>query len=191
MNLSASIKWGIRVLENFSKLTGEEQKVFNFVITYQALIYELDNVFTLINAILERIKNKGLSLKEKKICIKMFPEVQGKSVREQKVLGLIMDYLNDTSAKITPKKRVWHASSDIIESIFGSYKAMKSKNPLHGITGYVLILPLLTKMNEQNNLTNFDSKLALERILLKNISDWKNTHLTENLAIKRQIKLAG
>jgi nucleoside diphosphate kinase len=191
MNLSASIKWGIRVLENFSKLTGEEQIVFDFVRTYQALIYELNDVFTLINAILKRIKNNGLSIKEKKKCIKMFPKVQGKSVRVQKVLGLIMDYLNDTCAKIKAKKSVWHASSDIIESIFGTYKALKSKNPLHGITNYVLLLPLLTQVNEKNNLINFDSKQALEQVLLKDIKAWKNAHLTENLAVKRQLKLAG
>jgi hypothetical protein len=148
-------------------------------------------VFTLINAILERVKNNGLSVNEKKKCIKMFPEVQGKSVREQKVLGLIMDYLNDTCAKIKAEKSVWHASSDIIESIFGTYKALKSKNPLHGITNFVLLLPMLTKMNEENSLINFDSKQVLERVLLKDISAWKNAHLTENLAVKRQLKLAG
>jgi hypothetical protein len=191
MNLSASINWAMRVLKNYSNLTLEEQRVFNFVKSYEKLIYELNNVFTLVNTILKRVKNEGISVKQAEECIKMLVNEQGKSVREQKVLESIKDYLRQTSAKIIADNSVWHASSDIIESIFGTYKALKSKNPLHGITTYVLLLPLLTKMDKNNNLVNFDSKQVLESVLLRDLTAWKNTHITENLAIKRQIKLTG
>jgi len=190
LNLSESIDWGIGVLKNDSKLTEEEQKVFGFVKTHQGLIYELHEVFTKVNTVLKRIKNNGISKKEAKGCIKMLQTKSTKSVRVQKVMELIRNYLQETSAKMITEKTVWHASSDIIESIFGTYKSRKSKNPLHGITAYVMLLPLLTKVNEDNRLTDVDCKETLERVFLKDLTDWKNKHLTENLAVKRQMKLA-
>ena len=191
MNLSASIKWGIRLLKNYSKLTEEEQKVFSFVKTYRQLINELYNVFTQVNTVLERVKNNGISVKEAEECIKTMNANPCQSVREQKVMESIKTYLMETSAKIVTQDSVWQASSDIIESIFGTYKARKSKNPLHGITTYVLLLPMLTKMDENNKLTDFNCKQALEGVLLRDLTNWRDKHLTENLAIKRHIKLAG
>jgi hypothetical protein len=191
MNLSASINWAIGVSKNYSTLTEEEQKVFGFVKTYQVLINELHEVFTHVNAILKRIKNNGISKNGALACIKMLQTKSTKSLRKQKVMELIKKYLQETSAKVITKNNVWHASSDIIESIFGTYKSRKSKNPLHGITTYVMLLPLLTKVDENNRLTNVDCKQALETVLLKDLTDWKYKHLTENLAIKRQMKLAS
>ena len=191
MNLSASIDWGIKLLKNYSKLTEEEQKVFGFVKTYQELIHELHGVFTRVNTILKRIKNNGISKKEAKACIKTLHTEATKSLREQKVMELIKKYLQETGAKLLNEKSVWNVSSDIIESLFGTYKSRKSKNPLHGITTYVMLLPLLTKVDENNRLTNLDCKEALETVFLKDLTTWKNKHLTENLAIKRQIKLAS
>jgi hypothetical protein len=191
MNLSASIKWAIRMLRNYSKLTKEEQQVFRFVKTHRKLINELNKVLEHINAILKQVKNNGLSAKEAQKCIKMLQAKPGRSSRERKVIASIKKYLQQTSAKITTQDSVWHASSDIIESIFGTYKARKPKNPLYGITTNVLILPLLTKMDDNNKLTDFNCKQVLEGILLKDITAWKNTHLTENLVVKRQNKLAG
>jgi hypothetical protein len=190
MNLSASIKWAIGVLKNYSKLTEEEQKVFGFVKTYQGLIYELHEIFTKVNTILKRIKNNGISKKEAKECIKILHTGSTKSVREQRIMELIRKYLQETSDKIVTEKSVWNASSDIIESIFGTYKFRKSKNPLHGITTYVMLLPLMTKVNEDNKLTDVNCKQALETVFLRDLTDWKKKHLTENLAVKRLMKLA-
>jgi hypothetical protein len=191
MNLSPSVKWGIRVLKNFSKLTKEEQKVFGFLKTYQKLIDELNRVFKNIDAVLKVVKNNGISTEQAQTCIKMLEADSGKTSRERKVLAAIKTYLQETSLKVAGKTGVWHASSDILESIFGTYKARMPKNPLYGITTNILILPLLTKTDNDGNLKNFNCKQVLEGVFLRDITTWKNTHLTENLAVKRQKKLAG
>jgi hypothetical protein len=89
------------------------------------------------------------------------------------------------------EKTVWHASSDIIESIFGFYKFRKSKNQLNGITPYVLVLPLLTKMGEGYKPSPVDFKSSLENVFMKDLETWKNDNLTENLAVKRARKLVS
>ena len=53
-----------------------------------------------------------------------------------------------------------------------------------------MLLPLMTKVNEDNKLTDVNCKQALETVFLRDLTDWKKKHLTENLAVKRQMKLA-
>jgi hypothetical protein len=54
------------------------------------------------------------------------------------------------------KKAVWHISSDMIESLLGSYKSRNSPNPLNGVTEQVLILPLMTKINAKTGITTIN-----------------------------------
>jgi hypothetical protein len=53
--------------------------------------------------------------------------------------------LQEEQGKLMDEKTVWHASSDIMESIFGFYKFRKSKNQLNGITLYVFSVTSIDK----------------------------------------------
>jgi hypothetical protein len=86
---------------------------------------------------------------------------------------------------------VCHASSDIIESLFGAYKFRRSKNPLHGVTSYVLLLPLLTRTGKGMEKSRVDFKHALESVSMKDLKQWEMDNLTENLAVKRTHTLAA
>jgi hypothetical protein len=57
----------------------------------------------------------------------------------------------------------------MIESVFGSYKFKKSPNALHGVTAYVLILPLLTKMNASGNRLDTNVKVNLENVYMRDL----------------------
>ena len=57
----------------------------------------------------------------------------------------IVNYIGTESEKAGSK--CWNASSDVIESLFGIYKAKKSPNPLHGVTPFVLLLPLHVRIH--------------------------------------------
>jgi hypothetical protein len=78
-----------------------------------------------------------------------------------------------------------------MDSIFGFYKFRKSKNQLNGITPYVLVLPLLTKTGEGHKPSPVDFKFSLKNVFMKDPVTWKNDNLTENLAVKRAIKIAS
>jgi hypothetical protein len=95
-------------------------------------------------------------------------------------------YLEEEGNKLTGKKTVWHASSDVIESLFGNYKSRKSSNPLNGVTGYVMILPLLTGVDTKTGKSTICFKRALETVFLKDLKQWKEDNLTENLTVKRR-----
>ncbi len=85
-------------------------------------------------------------------------------------------------AKIVTMEVVQNNSSDIIESIFGKYKARKSFNKLNGVTPFILFLPICAKLSGDSQKRMFDFKGALESKRMKQIEDWKRENLTPNLA---------
>jgi hypothetical protein len=192
MNLSGIIKWNQRMRKAYRSLTKQEKKTFAFTRTYSKVVEELDCIFEFINGSLKLIKTKGLSTENINLCLEnMNKQLHNKGARVGQVSQSITRYLHEEMGKLTDEKTVWHASSDIIESIFGSYKFKKSKNQLNGITPYVLVLPLLTKMGEGYKPASVDFKASLEGVFMKDLKTWKEDNLTENLAVKRKIKLVS
>ena len=115
---------------------------------------------------------------------------KGKSRRIYKVISHIITYLKEERLKLK-KGAVWNASSDIIESTFGMYKSRISKNSLHGITSYVLILPLMSKINAERTHVDINFKTALEEIYMRDLHQWEMENLTKNQTIKRRNMLSA
>ncbi|MDR3296990.1 MAG: hypothetical protein LBS94_02000, partial [Prevotellaceae bacterium] len=175
--------------------------------TYSQVVGELDMVFGCVNKILKRIKNEGLSKKSVAQSLlaldQELPSTAG--TRVVAVRQALREYLQEELDKLLTKlakrrtkkakrpaqKACWHASSDVIESLFGMYKSRRSKNPLNGVTSYVLLLPLLTRIGDGRSASTIDFKQSLEHVYMSDLTTWTEDHLTENLAVKRQIKLAA
>jgi hypothetical protein len=102
----------------------------------------------------------------------------------------VQEYFTGEAGKLQGEC-VWNASSDVIESLFGSYKQNKTNNSLYGVTSYVLLLLLLTRAGSGKIASKVNFKQALEKVFMRDLREWKETHLTENQAIKRQVKLVG
>jgi hypothetical protein len=75
--------------------------------------------------------------------------------------------------------------------MFGNFKFGRSKNPLNGVTSYVLLLPLPAKIGTKDNSSRVDCKDSLEDVFMKNLTVWSKNNLTEKIAVKRKYKLAG
>jgi transposase-like protein len=186
LNLSQIVEWSDKILKNYNKLTSEEKTVFSFIPHYQSFIDELRSVLFCINSIEYEIKHNGLSLKSVKKCIEFIKQnLCSSNKRVIKISKQIGDYLSDEVRKLPFSKTCWHASSDVIESLFGVYKCRKSPNPLHGITPFVLFLPLHTRIGTKNGVVSFDFKSSLESVFMSDIDDWKNNKLLENQVCKR------
>ncbi|MDR1887174.1 MAG: hypothetical protein LBQ70_04585 [Prevotellaceae bacterium] len=103
----------------------------------------------------------------------------------------LSQYPLEELCKLPDTETCRNASSDIIESTFGKYKLRRSKNPLNGVTSCVLILPLPTKMGAGDKPSQISFKASLEKVFMKDLTDWSKNNLTENLAVKRRRRLAG
>jgi len=191
MNLSDTIFWASKMMCCFDKLTKKEKETFGFIFDYKELILELDEILKCTNNFLSKIKTEGLSHKSIKSAISLINELpKGYNQRIDKVISLMTTYLKEERLKLK-KGAVWNASSDIIESAFGIYKSRISKNSLHGITTYVFILPLISKINDERTLIDICFKTALEEVYMRDLKLWSKENLTENQTIKRKNKLSA
>ncbi|MDR3266689.1 MAG: hypothetical protein LBT24_03865, partial [Tannerella sp.] len=187
MNLSGIIEWAKKVLRVFPILTEGEQQIFGFLHKHTPLITELGALFDQINHISKRLKTEGLS---KETVSTSIADLQSLLLcgnpRIQMVAKESIQYLQEEGDKLTDEKTIWHVSSDVIESVFGNYKIRKSPNSLNGVTRYVMILPLLTAINTKTGTSNICFKSALESVFLKDLKQWSDDNLTENMTVKRR-----
>jgi hypothetical protein len=186
MNLSATVQWAHQMQKNIHRLTETEQQVFGFISKYANIINELHVLFDQIDEILITLKNDGLSYKSADQLLEQLNVLQSSSKqRSAAVFASCSEYLKCLRAKLPDEKSVWHVSSDIIESFFGYFKFRKSPNPLYGVTTHIFMLPVLTRSNSKTGESSIDFKRSLEDVFLRDLNDWRNTNLPENLVVKR------
>jgi hypothetical protein len=190
MNLTPCLHWAKKMLSQFDKLSKEEQMIFQFLKNHRLLVNELNGILCVFNQISQLLKKNGLSHKSVKICInKLIPLTNSVFPRVSRAAKECMVYLQEESGKLNAENSIWHISSDILESIFGIYKMRKSPDALNGVTSYVLMLPLLTKLKSEAGSRTIDFKESLEGIFLRDITKWTKDNLSENLSFKRRQKL--
>ncbi|MDR1594342.1 MAG: hypothetical protein LBS43_07665 [Prevotellaceae bacterium] len=181
-----------KVLKRYSHNPADSLKLraAEFLITNMPDKYSVD--FQSANKVLKTIKNNGLSCKTIDKCISILDsEMNTDDELVRQVKDDIKTYLIEEKLKVKDDKDCLHASSDIIESLFGTYKFRRSKNRLDGITPYVLILPLITRMGKEKKRSNINFKETLENVYMKDLETWKVNNLTENLAVKRKKTLVA
>lgn len=187
MNLSTSVNWGKDTLHNFAKLNTVEQVSFEWLKKHAPIIDELSIVFEQTQKMLKIVKNEGLSYKTIGLCLDICHQVlpEPSLIFTQLMIDIEL-YLKTEQEKLPDEYTSWQASSDIIESLFGTYKARKATNPLHGVTSSILFLPIMTKLDTDNNTLNIDVKEALESVFIADLNTWNTTYMIENQVVKRK-----
>ena len=185
-NLCHVTDWALNMLKALPQLNDQEKQTYGWMREHQTFVEELASVFAMNQSILQLIKNDGLSMATIEACIKICNKAPGSvpwTIRNK-----IIAYLQGEKAKLPHQKACWHASSDVLESLFGKYKARAASNPLNGVTARVLTLALMTFGNDTIEQLRTQVKPALEGISLANIEQWKSKHLSENQIVRRKRK---
>ncbi len=194
INLADWVKWSYSMLEVYHTLEVEEKSVFSFIPANASLIEELWEVMGCVERIEHICKYQGLSKDSALQCQSQIKRTLaiGNS-RMIKLAQYILQFLNAEVALLESDQDVRNNSSDIIESVFGTYKARKSPNKLYGVTNFILFIPAYTQMLKAKKANKLQFKEKLERIRLKDIDDWTTDNLSENLVCKRTktLKRAG
>ena len=173
-------------MQNIGKLSAIEQGQFEWLKEYEVLLTELSKVFKKTEIILKKVKNEGLSYATIEYCLAVFrAERPGASIVFANLLSDLEAYLTTEKEKLPDANAVWHASSDIIESLFGQYKSRKASNPQHGVTPFILFLPILTRKIPGQDCLDIDVKGALEGVLPSDLKAWNRDYLIENQVFKR------
>jgi hypothetical protein len=182
MNLSNWVKWSSRILDKYDTLNVDVQKAFLFIPANAALIDELSSVMQCVERIEHLCKHNGLSKETVYECEK---SIQTHLLSGNSRMICIGENFNEFLRKevmlFEQETAPRNNSSDIIESVFGKYKAIKSPNKLNGVTTSVLYLPIYTKLANKDQAKGFNFKTALEDTRIAHINDWAKNNLTPNL----------
>ena len=184
MNLSDTVDWATKMLSALPKLTEVEQQTFDFLKDYRSLIKELEDVFEMVHKLLKILKNTGISHENIEKCTLL---VQQYIMKMPPILvGKINTYFKNEAGKITDKSTSWHASSDIIESLFGKFKQRAATNKLNGVTSLVLSLGLYSRFKEPDDQMKDEIKNALQDVSMADLHTWKRKYLIENQVVRRR-----
>ena len=146
INLSSWVKWSSKMLEIYHTLNEVERKVFFFIPANASLIDELSDVTKCIERIEYICKHNGWSKTTICQCQKVIEKYLFCGNLRMIELGkCIIEFFRKEIMLIESNVVAHNNSSDIIESIFGRYKARKSTNKLNGVTPYVLFVPIYAR----------------------------------------------
>lgn len=189
LNVREWINWSSKMLKKYHILSEEERRVFSFVPLNASLIEELSEVGECVNTIESICKKRGLSKQTEYKCKQAIKKYLFSGNERMRKLGeSIYKFLTEQTEQI-PEGMTYNNSSDIIESIFGKYKARKSLNKLNGVTSYILFLPICAKLSSASKERVYDFKHALESKKMKHLEEWRKNNLTQNLAQLRTNRL--
>lgn len=191
INLSGWVKWSSKMLEVYHTFSAEERDVFSYIPANASLIDELSQVMVCINRIEHICKHKGLS---KKTLHESRKEIEkylfSGNFRMKHLAESINQFLIKETMLLGEDIKAHNNSSDILESLFGMYKARKSSNKLNGVTSFILFAPIYNRLRDSSKCIKFDFKNALEEKRMSHIDAWAKENLTPNL-VQLRIKRLG
>ena len=182
INLSGWVKWSRKMLDTYHTLSDEEQSIFSFIPANASLIDELSEVMHCVEYIESVCKHQGFSTDS---CLKCQLQIRKSlttgNCRMVQLGRDMLRFLKTEATVLETDESVHNNSSDIIESIFGAYKARKSPNKLYGVTPFILFVPAHTQLLKNKNTKRFLFKERLERVRLKDVDAWAEKNLSPNL----------
>lgn len=190
INLSGWVKWSSKMLDIYHELQEDERKVFSFIPENASLINELTEVITCIERIESICKHNGISKKTASECRKQIEKyLLCGNMRMIQLGECIIKFIKEEACLIETSVTAHNNSSDIVESLFGRYKARKSSNKLNGVTPHILFLPIYTRLSKDSKCKKFDFKATLEEKRMWEIDAWAKDNLTQNIMQLRSKRL--
>ncbi len=183
-NLSFVTKWASKMLKALPTLSDTEREAFGWLENHKTILVEFAAVYEMNESILKILKNEGLSVKNIEKCIKICATYTG--IVSETLISKILAFLAQEKAKLPSAETVWHASSDVLESLFGKYKHQSSQNALNGVTPLVLALCAMTGTPDNQQGNHEHIKCALESKSMADLKTWKEENLVDNQLVKRR-----
>lgn len=192
LNIDVLTKWSVDALHI---LTGPEtndkkllQQYCGWLLDYKELIDYLEQLDVINKQVRQHIREYGLSSRTGE-HVEALLETALKSSSFNylacEYAGKLIDFFQDHS-KIVPKNRVWIGSSEIIESLFGKFKALEQNQHKGGFTSLVLGMAACI-----GSLDPSIVKRALLEIKTKDVEDWTEAKIGKTFLSKRRAALGG
>lgn len=186
-NLEPLVRWGLQVLAYGRRERRPDPKfetLFGWLRDFEAPLQEARQMVRLIKAVCAIIKANGLNAAQVKRCDQRIEEL-GQSERTRKLGEQIREFLQAQVAQVKPGETLL-GSSDVIESVFGKYKAVLERSPLKGLTATVLMVAALTSDRRPELI-----RAALKTVDTAAVGAWFAANGEPSLLAKRRAALGG
>lgn len=155
-------------------------EAFAWVLPYRARLPEWTQTIAVSKTIQTVLKTQGLS-RATPAAVQAELATQGPLAAPVAAFHTrMLQHVEQEAAKL-PAGATWLASSDIIESIFGHYKAFTARGPLKEVGRLVLLIPAFL-----SELTAPVIREAMASVRTIDVEQWVDTHLGASMLARRQ-----
>lgn len=187
LNCFKWVEWAEKMSAVLPRLSVKEQETYAFLCDYEGLIRELSVIMKEYKHVESIVKNKGLSWKTaiecKKHIVQTIAKSDSQSVRR---VGLkLAFYLDEEAQKFQDSDVVINLASDVIESMFGTYKDRISPNHLYGVTSFVLFIPVHARLVNDTASKTLEVEELFPTETLADTRKWRNENLLTNWVARR------
>lgn len=194
MNLEKMVGWAETVsdlhLRNVDKAQRDKFKEkLSWLEDFHKEIIEWRAILNLLNGVKTDIKSRGLRegtlnrclghAKGIKIETTGARQARRKNARLNKVKAQLETFVREQTEGMN--RGAWLGCSDIIESLFGSYKQFSARTPMKEVGKAVLTMPALV-----GNIEPVEVKKAMEAVTQKKLQKWLKKTFGETLLSKRK-----
>lgn len=185
MNFALWAEWALDMLQSFHLLTPQERDAYSYIGEHASFVEEMAQMARTVRYIETQMKHHGLSHKVIGCCRReVISSVMTGNDRMRRVGQMMLDYL-EAERDAIGEHDVLNNSSDIIESIFGVFKYIKSLNKLNGVTALVLDLPVMMRLSVACAARDYDVKRHLTDTKITHINVWSKKILSPNIVNQR------
>ena len=153
---------------------------FEWLLDYRKEIEIYGQILEWSHSVQKQLKTKGLSQESRQTIKESFDTLCCQEPRLQRLAQKTLDYLLEETEAF-PDGKVALASSDIIESVFGTYKVYTEKGPLKEIGKLVLMIPVFVTGICKKKLKN-----AMETVPTRHVKKWLDENCGPSMLAKRR-----
>jgi hypothetical protein len=186
-NLEPLVRWGLGVIAYGKREAVTDAKfgtLFGWLKDFEAPLQEARQMVRMLKAVCAIIKENGLNAAQVKRCDQRIREF-GRTERVRALGRQIREFLREQAAQVKPGETLL-GSSDVIESVFGKYKAAVERSPLKALTATVLMVAALT-----SDRTPAVIREAMETVGTAEVAAWFAANGEPTLLAKRRAALGG
>jgi hypothetical protein len=188
LNQQKVVDWADTIFEKWENLEEQAQEKLELLVKYKGTVEALKSTIEFAKSISIPLKVNGLNAKIiKGLIILVENKIEAKETFKttKEFAEHLKKYLITYKNFITEEERegkTVHVCSDIIERLFGCYKAKVSDNYFVTATTIGLELPLICLSKEE---LTCNIQTALEEVSMTNLKEWRNPQKADNQSAMR------
>lgn len=158
---------------------------FEWLLEYRQDLDIYDQILDWSHSVQKQLKSEGLSQKSRQTINESLDALCCQEPKLQRLAKKTLDYLLEET-KDFPDGKVALASSDIIESVFGSYKVYTEKGPLKEVGKLVLMIPLIV-----HGVCKEKLKKTMETVPARSVKKWLDENCGPSMMANRRVAFSS